>query len=324
MPTNINPSGQTINQYNVQTGGASNLLNNVAPSATSGIPLISQGSSSQPVFGTVTVPGGGTGATSFTAYSVVTGGTTSTGALQNVSGVGASGQVLTSNGAGTLPTWQTPAGAFSPSTIMRLQDDFTGVSQNSSLSALYSDLTWGYGVYPGNDGLNPAATTEAGHPGILQNSTQGTTQPNFVQSSQSFILGGGPVTLNWIIKLTALSSASQSYEVKIGFNSVYFYYLYTVNSGNWVLKSESGATTTVNTSTPVATGWHNFQIDVNADATSITFSLDGVAIGSAITTNIPTSALQARAYINATSGNVSAETFIVDAFYMTYEFTTPR
>src|SRR3954462_4495313 len=54
----------------------------------------------------VTVPYGGTGDTSFTAYSVLCGGTTSTAALQNVSGVGTSGQVLTSNGAGALPTWQ--------------------------------------------------------------------------------------------------------------------------------------------------------------------------------------------------------------------------
>src|SRR3954466_11334598 len=54
----------------------------------------------------VTVPYGGTGDTSFTAYSVLCGGTTSTGALQNVSGVGTSGYVLTSNGASSLPTWQ--------------------------------------------------------------------------------------------------------------------------------------------------------------------------------------------------------------------------
>lgn len=58
----------------------------------------------------VTVPFGGTGDASFTAYSVLCGGTTSTGALQNVSGVGTSGQVLTSNGAAALPTWQTAPG----------------------------------------------------------------------------------------------------------------------------------------------------------------------------------------------------------------------
>src|SRR5687767_4901933 len=56
------------------------------------------------------VASGGTGNTTFTAYSVICAGTTSTGAFQNVSGVGTSGQVLTSNGAGALPTWQAAAG----------------------------------------------------------------------------------------------------------------------------------------------------------------------------------------------------------------------
>lgn len=55
------------------------------------------------------VADGGTGASSFTAYSVILGGTTGTGALQNVSGLGNSGQVLTSAGAGAPPTWATPS-----------------------------------------------------------------------------------------------------------------------------------------------------------------------------------------------------------------------
>ena len=65
----------------------------------------------------VTVSDGGTGNTSFTAYSVVCAGTTATGDFQNVSGVGTSGQVLTSNGAAALPTWQTPAAGGSGSLI---------------------------------------------------------------------------------------------------------------------------------------------------------------------------------------------------------------
>ncbi len=56
---------------------------------------------------TITVPHGGTGNTTFTAYSLICAGTTATGTFQNVSGVGTSGQVLTSNGASFLPTWQT-------------------------------------------------------------------------------------------------------------------------------------------------------------------------------------------------------------------------
>lgn len=60
--------------------------------------------------GTLDVANGGTGDATFTAFSVITGGTTATGPLQNVSGVGTSGQVLTSNGAAMLPTWQNASG----------------------------------------------------------------------------------------------------------------------------------------------------------------------------------------------------------------------
>jgi hypothetical protein len=62
------------------------------------------------VTGTLPVANGGTGATSQTAYAVLAGGTTSTGAYQSIASVGTSGQVLTSNGAGALPTFQTVSG----------------------------------------------------------------------------------------------------------------------------------------------------------------------------------------------------------------------
>ena len=95
-----------LTNHNVLIGAGTATITNVAPSATSGVPLISQGAAADPAFGTAVVAGGGTGNTTFTAYSVICAGTTATGAFQNVSGLGTSGQVLTSNGAGTLPTWQ--------------------------------------------------------------------------------------------------------------------------------------------------------------------------------------------------------------------------
>lgn len=55
---------------------------------------------------TVTVAQGGTGVASLTAYAVICGGTSSTGAVQSIASVGTSGQVLTSNGASALPTFQ--------------------------------------------------------------------------------------------------------------------------------------------------------------------------------------------------------------------------
>ena len=107
MVTN-NSSNYAPVQYNVIIGGALGTIASVAPSATSGVPVISQGSSSNPVFGTAVVAGGGTGVTTMTtAYAPVCAGTTATGALQVAStGIGTSGFVLTSTGASSLPTWQ--------------------------------------------------------------------------------------------------------------------------------------------------------------------------------------------------------------------------
>jgi hypothetical protein len=62
------------------------------------------------VSGTLPVANGGTGVASATAYALLAGGTTSTGAFQSLASVGTSGQVLTSNGAGALPTFQNAAG----------------------------------------------------------------------------------------------------------------------------------------------------------------------------------------------------------------------
>jgi len=96
----------TVTQYGTVVAGASNTVASVAPSSTSGVPLISQGSSANPAYGTAVVAGGGTGVTSNTAYAVLTGGTTSTNPIQSIASVGTSGQCLVSGGAGALPTFQ--------------------------------------------------------------------------------------------------------------------------------------------------------------------------------------------------------------------------
>ena len=95
-----------LTPHNVLIGAGTATITNVVPSITAGIPLISNGAAVDPSFGKAVVAGGGTGDTSFTPYSVICGGTTATGDLQNVSGLGTAGQILTSNGAAALPTWQ--------------------------------------------------------------------------------------------------------------------------------------------------------------------------------------------------------------------------
>lgn len=111
---------------------------------------------------TLPVAGGGTGDTSLTAYAVLCGGTTSTGAVQSIAGVGTSGQVLTSNGASALPTFQAATGGISnPSglnvkitrlTTTSLTVTYDQVSEATALGGNY------YPSFSGNFTLNGGAT----------------------------------------------------------------------------------------------------------------------------------------------------------------------
>ena len=106
-------STSSVNQYAIIVGSASQGIANISPSVTVGIPLISNGGSANPSFSTAVVAGGGTGVTTMTtAYAPVCAGTTATGVLQVAStGLSTSGYVLTSNGAGALPSFQATTGS---------------------------------------------------------------------------------------------------------------------------------------------------------------------------------------------------------------------
>jgi trimeric autotransporter adhesin len=73
-----------LTNHNVLVGAGTATITNVAPSATSGVPLVSNGSSSDPSFSTALIAGGGTASTSFNTTGVVITGATSTTALTAV------------------------------------------------------------------------------------------------------------------------------------------------------------------------------------------------------------------------------------------------
>jgi hypothetical protein len=104
----------SLTAYAVVCGGTTdtNPLQSIASVGSAGQPLLSNGAGMLPSFQALGVDGGGTGDTSLTAYSVLCGGTTATGSVQSVASVGTAGQVLTSNGAGMLPTFQAGDGGF--------------------------------------------------------------------------------------------------------------------------------------------------------------------------------------------------------------------
>lgn len=149
-----------LTNHNVLLGAGTATITNLAPSATSGVPLISQGAAADPAFGTAVVEGGGTGNTTFTAYSVITAGTTATGAFQNVSGLGTSGQVLTSAGAGALPTWTTLSGGGITNVVIQNFVASGTYTPTAGMTHCIVEL-WGAGGGGGGCAATGAATVAA-------------------------------------------------------------------------------------------------------------------------------------------------------------------
>lgn len=180
----------TTTNHDLLIGAASNGITNVAPSATSGVPVISQGASADPTFGTAVVAGGGTGVTSFTAYSVVAGGTTTTGSLQNVSGVGTTGQVLTSNGASTLPTWQTAPVGTGINKVIRQVFTASG-TYTPSANMVYCDIEvcGGGGAGGGSSGTSPRTSGGGGGGGYAKKVVTAAT----IGASKAVTVGAGGV-----------------------------------------------------------------------------------------------------------------------------------
>lgn len=166
-------SAVTTTNHNVLIGAASNDITNVAPSSTSGVPLISQGSSSDPVFGTAVVAGGGTGLTTLTAHSLYVGNGTSaptalgsatngqlpigsTGADPVLSTLTAGANITITNGAGSI-TIEATGGGMSAPIITSFTSNGTWTKNSATMTVLM--LIWGGG---GGGGSGARSTTGNG------------------------------------------------------------------------------------------------------------------------------------------------------------------
>lgn len=220
-------------------------------------------------------------------------------------------------------------------------DDFLGYGVPSTAGMGYPKLAWrGNGL----DLPNPSTiTTESGHPGIirLRAQTAAPTAAYLVQSNSSgsgggLILGGGILTITWIMKLVQLSDATNRFTARIGLglfdglpptDGLYFEYADNVNSGNWQIISRAASTsTTGNTGTAATTDWTKFEIEINAAASSVEYRIDGVAVtGSPLTTNIPTAKnLGGYFSMNKTVTDNSFTDIYADLFIVDYQLTTSR
>jgi hypothetical protein len=148
---------------------------------------------------TITLPlpvsDGGTGRTSATAYGVLCGGTTSTGAQQSIASVGTSGQVLTSNGAGALPTFQNSAivtdwVAYTPT--------FTGFGTPTNVqiwSRRVGDTLYIRGRFTSGTSTATEARMTLGYAGTNSNVTSSSTKITSIQLAGGSIFSAAGVSM---------------------------------------------------------------------------------------------------------------------------------
>jgi hypothetical protein len=106
----FNNAGAFGASANLTFDGTTLTANDIIDSSlTASKPVFTNGSKNLVSTGTLGADQGGTGLSTTTPYSVVFSGTTSTGNFQASAGPGTATYVLTSNGAGALPTFQAPA-----------------------------------------------------------------------------------------------------------------------------------------------------------------------------------------------------------------------
>ncbi len=116
-----------LTDHNILIGAGTTTITNLAPSSTSGVPLVSQGSSADPSFSTAVVAGGGTGSTSFNINGIVVSNTTTDGALSSI----------------TLTNGQLAIGSTSASPVAATLTAGTGVSITNSAGSIVINSTGG-------------------------------------------------------------------------------------------------------------------------------------------------------------------------------------
>ena len=226
-------TASAITQYDVLVGGATNTITSIAPPGAGGIPLISNGSASNPSFSTAVVAGGGTGVTTMTtAYAPVCAGTTATGNLQVAStGLSTSGFVLTSTGASSLPTWQA-AGTGYVGTIAGDSGTATGstitIKAGTSVPTCGSSVTFTasaaqlaltvtdasdntiIGLGAGKAGITATDCTGLGHDSLaaLTSGIKNTAIGSFTLASNTN--GAGNTALGWNSLANAISGTNNT------------------------------------------------------------------------------------------------------------------
>ncbi|CDZ81850.1 hypothetical protein BN1013_02386 [Candidatus Rubidus massiliensis] len=254
--------------------------------------------------------------------------------------------VIVSNGDGIAgnPTIDINAGGLiDPLSIVEIWDDFCSSSVTGTV--ISGEESW---TMTNNSQWNAQnSNSDANHPGTVQTAALSTSPGNAVLymgqslaiSSFPFVVGQGAIQFTWVFKINTLSNGTNTYFFGAGIgdvtgpaastahstNGIYLAYSNGLNSGNWFFEcGNAGVWTTRNTAIAVTTGWHKLVVTINAAGNSVSATIDGVSVGTAITTNIPSIAITPFIGINRTAGTVPAQSLAADIFTFQKTMTNPR
>lgn len=281
----------------------------------------------------VTPTQGGTGITSYATGDTLYASATNT--LSKLS-IGLTGAQLVVDNSG-IPEW---TNATSTSDISLVVDDFLYTSNSGT-------RVWPWS--PASNGTAASAIATApvsGHPGIvtINTGTDTSGEATIVRGTsdgsglENCFLGDGSHDISFVCNISNLATVGEDYAIYFGLadglniyvthpgnNAVVFSYNRSVST-NWQGITKSGGSSTTasgGSSVPVATGWNNFRITINAAGTSVSFYVNGTLIGTS-TTNIPTSNAVSAGFVIKKSAGTTARTFDIDYFRWYYKLTTPR
>lgn len=199
---------------------------------------------------------------------------------------------------------------FDPSTTLAFYEDFTsggyfGTGVVSSENAWASSVLGTGALSAGGAGI----TSDTNHPGVMElkvsanNDGAGVVTGVFGSTvNKPFFTGGGVLTYETLIYISALSNGTDNANVAVGIgnepswsalaNDLYFIYA-SSTSANWIMScSKASSSTQTASSTAVAAGWTKLKFVVNAAGTSVEFFVNGASIGTVVS-NIPVVALPA-------------------------------
>jgi hypothetical protein len=196
------------------------------------------------------------------AYTPVCGGTTNNGVLQQVASIGTSGQVLTSNGAGALPTFQTGGGgtfvkqtrantstAGSTATTIPFDDTIPQITEGAEVLTV--------AITPGNTnnilvieydlhmtGVNGNGTSRQFSSAIFQDSTANALYAQLDMQNGADGTANVGLNVKGRFYMTAGTTSSTTFRLRVGPAGAYTYY-WLSNIGSAIFSTVNVATLTV-------------------------------------------------------------------------------